>query len=177
MGGLEFRAYVCEITCGGVTGVASPRSVEVSLASLRVPSNCVLYFVGPAIRHELYLQVEKLSQVMKLGIAEGSKGRHALVLSTVVDHRSEQLALLVAKDQSGTNQIRSAGPAGVCPMAEATSGTEQLVSTGSRLPVRSRTQSEECTCSLCAFASACMLLPGVWGESTAVRRRRAFMSH
>jgi hypothetical protein len=85
-----------------VTGVASPRSIEVGLTDLRVTSDRVLYLIGPAIRHQVYLQVEKLSQVIELGVAERSKGRHALVRATIVDYRSDQLPPLIAKHQSGT---------------------------------------------------------------------------
>ena len=79
-----------------------------------------------AIQRRPHLLMQKRGDVRELGVGV-SESRHSFIGPTVFDRRTDQLAVLIAIHQRGSNQIGPAGAGGIVPMAKPASLLELLL--------------------------------------------------
>src|SRR5207248_497729 len=118
-------------------------AVEILFPFLCIARNHVLDCVETSVGYRFYPRVQKLSDVVNLGLGERKETGHALVWTSVEDDWADQLALLIVKHQRRTDQVGTLRSRCLNAVTESTIRTEQLLSARCRDQIRSGTQSEE----------------------------------
>lgn len=78
-----------------------------------------------AIQSRAHLLMQERGQIRELSVSVG-KCRHAFIGAPVFNRRRDQLAILIAIDQRGSNQIGSARAGGIVTVAKSASLLELL---------------------------------------------------